>query len=114
MGSFSEPRRPSAARAVVPDGAETAGRPQSAQAPPRRTDLSPLPPPTDPLGRRPVAAPRPPRGGTQCTTDPRPRDAACSGTDHRLLDLLVDLALDDRARHDQFLDPGHCPVAAPT
>src|SRR3954452_22111485 len=81
---------------------------------PRRTDRSLLPPPTDPLGRRPVAAPGPPRGGTQCTTDPRPRDAPCSGTDHRLLDLLVDLALDDRARHDEFLDPGDCPVAAPT
>src|SRR4051794_11173192 len=82
--------------------------------PPRRMDRSRLPLPTDPLGRRPVAAPRPPRGGTQCTTDPRPRDAPCSGTDHRLLDLLVDLALDDRARHDEFLDPGDCPVAAPT
>src|SRR3954449_2802966 len=109
-GSPSDPRQPSSARAVVRLGR----RGHSAQAAPRRTDRSPLPPPTYPLGRRPVAAPRPPRGGTQCTTDPRPRHAPCPGTDHRLFDLLVDLALDDRARHDEFLDPGDCPVAAPT
>src|SRR3954447_5864060 len=106
------PQQP--ARWFVSDDADTTTRTHSAQAPPRRTDRSLLPPPTDPLGRRPVAAPGPPRGGTQRTTDPRPRDAACSGTDPRLLDLLVDLALDHRARHDELLDPGDCPVAAPT
>ena len=64
------------------------------------------------LGCQAQATPCAPWSADQRTCDARPRDSPRSGTHDRLLDLLVDPALDGRARHDQFLYPRHRPLAS--